>query len=239
MPLVGRRIVVTRAADQAGALVELINERGGDPVVVPLVAVVPVASGLAELRRWSPREAEWLVVTSPNAAEAYRSVHDGAPAHVAAVGMSTAAALRVRGIEVDLVPDTQRAVALAHAMRDASPPSSALVVQSTDATPDLVDTLRAAGWSVTAIGTHRPVPVQPTGVMRREALSADAVLFASGSAARAWVAVFGTETPDVVVAMGPQTADAASDAGLTVTAVADDSSLVGLVHALERVWGDR
>jgi len=106
------------------------------------------------------------------------------------------------------------------------------VVQSTDATPDLVDTLRAAGWSVTAIGTHRPVPVQPTGVMRREALSADAVLFASGSAARGWAQVFGSTSPAVAIAIGDKTASAARDAGLSVTAVATDHSLAGLVATL-------
>ena len=101
-PLAGRRIVVTRAADQAGVLADMISQRGGEAVVVPLVAVVPIASGLSELRRCSPDEVEWLVVTSPNAADAYLSVHARVPAHVAAVGESTAAVLRERGVEVDL-----------------------------------------------------------------------------------------------------------------------------------------
>ncbi|MFZ9627836.1 MAG: uroporphyrinogen-III synthase [Ilumatobacteraceae bacterium] len=238
-PLAGRRIVVTRAADQAGALVDLVGQRGGEPVVVPLVAVVPVASGLAELRRLAPDDFDWLVVTSPNGVDAYVSVHDRAPAHVAAVGTTTAEALRARRVEVDLVPAEQRASALAHALIATVPAATALVVQSAEAAPDLVDALRGAGWSVTAVATHRPVPVQPTGVMRRDALGADAVLFASGSAARAWAAAFGTETPPVVVAMGPSTAEAARAVGIEVTSVADDSSLAGMLDTLERVLGDR
>lgn len=238
-PLVGRRIVVTRASDQAGALAGLVSDRGGEAVVVPLVAIVPVAAGIAELRRWSPSDSEWLVVTSPNGVDAYLSVHATTPSRVAAVGTATAQVLRARGIEVALVPDVQRGAALAGALVAAHAPTTALVVQSAEAAPDVVDGLRAAGWSVTAIATHRAVPVQPTAVMRRSALSADAVLFASGSAARAWAEAFGTEVPPVVVAMGPQTAAAARDAGLDVTAVADESSLVGLVATLERVLTDR
>jgi uroporphyrinogen-III synthase len=61
---------------------------------------------------------------------------------------------------------------------------------------------------------------------------ADAVLFASGSAARGWVEVFGTDAPPVVVAIGPETAAATERAGVRVTAVARDHSLAGLVLAL-------
>ena len=66
------------------------------------------------------------------------------------------------------------------------------------------------------------------------ALSADAVLFASGSAARAWVDVFGDTTPPIVVAMGPRTAAAVTDAGLKVSLVAADHSLPGMVASLEQ-----
>jgi uroporphyrinogen-III synthase len=64
-------------------------------------------------------------------------------------------------------------------------------------------------------------------------LAADAVLFASGSAVRAWVAAFGTSTPPLVVAIGPQTASAAQLVGLKVDLIAADHSLQGLVNSLE------
>ena len=62
---------------------------------------------------------------------------------------------------------------------------------------------------MTAIQPYRSVARQPTAREQLAALSADVVLFAAGSAARAWVEIFGTTTPPIVVAMGPQTAAAA------------------------------
>jgi len=75
--------------------------------------------------------------------------------------------------------------------------------------------------------------VPPAGV-QLAALAADAVLFASGSAARAWAAVFGDAAPPVSVAIGPNTAAAAAAAGLKISLVAADHSLSGMVAALER-----
>lgn len=89
------------------------------------------------------------------------------------------------------------------------------------------------GWQVTTISPYRSVPARVTAGQQLAALAADAVLFASGSAARAWVAVFGHTTPPVVVAIGPQTA-AIERAGLKVAIVAADHSLPGLVAALQR-----
>jgi uroporphyrinogen-III synthase len=83
------------------------------------------------------------------------------------------------------------------------------------------------------VAPYRTVPAQPTAGAQLAALSADAVLFASGSAVRAWVAVFGTATPPLTVAIGPQTAAAAAALDLKVDLVAADHSLSGMVAALE------
>jgi uroporphyrinogen-III synthase len=82
------------------------------------------------------------------------------------------------------------------------------------------------------VAPYRSVAVRPEADRQRTALSADAVLFASGSAARAWAEAFGYRTPPIVVAIGPQTAVAAQQAGLKVTLIAADHSVKGMVDAL-------
>ena len=112
-----------------------------------------------------------------------------------------------------LVPLDQRAEGLLAELPPPPPPpraGSALVVQAVDAAPTLVAGLVARGWRVSASRRTAVSARQPSAREQLGALSADAVLFASGSAARAWVEVFGTTTPPVVVAMGPQTAVAAA-----------------------------
>lgn len=233
--LVGRRVVVTRAAEQADALADLLRSRGAVPVVAPLVSVAPVESGVAELAAVVPSDHDWLVVTSPNGARAWGSVHRTWPRRIAAVGTSTADALRGLGADVHLVPEVQRAEGLVSAFDEAPPQGgSVLLVQAADAEPTAAAGLRALGWRVRAIAPYRTVPALPTAGEQLAALSADAVLFASGSAARAWVQVFGTSGPPIVVAMGPSTAVAAEAVGLKVSLVAADHSLSGMVDALER-----
>lgn len=232
-PLEGRRVVVTRAAGQADTLASLLRERGAVPVVVPLIDIEPVPAQAAALAALQPTDFDWLVVSSPNGAEAYVAAHgDRAPERVAAVGRVTARTLQDGGVEAALVPATQSAEGL---LAEApAGPSRTLVVQAVDAEPTLAQGLAAAGHTVTVVTPYRTVPARPTAGQQLAALSADAVLFASGSAARAWVAVFGDSTPPVVVAIGPQTAAAARVAGLKITVVATDHSLPGLVSALER-----
>lgn len=232
LPLAGRRVVVTRAADQADELADLLRGRGAVPVVVPLIEIAAEPAGIAALATLDTAAFDLLVVTSPNAAAAFLTAARPAPAAVAAVGTATAAALRDGGVPVTMIPRHQRATGLLEELPPG--PGRVLVVQAAGAEATLADGLRAKGYEVVAVAAHRAVPARPTAAVQLAALAADAVLFASGSAARAWVDVFGDSTPPVVVAIGPQTAEAAHAAGLKVTLVAADHSVSGLVSALER-----
>lgn len=234
-PLAGRRVVVTRALDQADGLADLLRERGAVPVLVPLVQIVDVDDEVARLRTLRPSEFTWLVVTSPNGARSYARVHPSAPPQVAAVGTATAAALAEHGLPVTLVPAVQRGEGLVGEFPDApAAGGSVLLVHAVDAEPTVADGLRARGWLVTAVTPYRSVSARPTPGEFLAALAADAVLFASGSAASFWVRIFGTSAPPLVVAIGPRTATATRGFGLKVDLVATDHSMKGLVDALER-----
>jgi uroporphyrinogen-III synthase len=242
--LAGRRVVVTRAAEQADELVDLLRTAGAVPVVVPLIEIVAEPAAATELAALDIDGFEWLVVTSPNGAQAYASARRqspsaeidadpvAAPPCVAAVGTTTAAALASVGVVASLVPAVQRATGLLAEFPAGT--GRVLLVQAVAAEPTLADGLAALGWQVTAVCPYRSRPAHPTAGQQLAALSADAVLFASGSSARAWVEVFGTTTPPIVVAIGPQTARAVVQAGLKVALVAADHSVPGLVAELER-----
>lgn len=228
--LAGRRVVVTRAAEQAGELVALLERVGATAVVVPLVEIVRESAAVDALSALNPAEFDWLVVTSPNGARAYLAMHSSAPLNVAAVGATTAAALGAGGLNVTLVPGDQSADGLLAVFPSGN--GRVLLVQAVDAQPTMAAGLRRSGWNVTGISPYRSAPAHLTTGQQLAAMSADAVLFTSGSAARAWVGVFGQTTPPIVVAIGPQTALAVEQAGLKVSLVAADHSLPGLVAAL-------
>jgi len=231
--IAGRRVVVTRASEQVDGLAGLLVDEGAVPVVVPLIEIVDVPEGMTELAALAPSSFDWLVVSSPNGARRWLTVHGSvSPTHVAAVGATTSSTLHEAGVSVTVVPAVQSAEGLLAEFPTGS--GRVLVVQAVDAAPTMVDGLRSRGWQVTAVAPYRSVAARPTAAQQLAALSADAVLLASGSAARAWVASFGDAAPPVVVAIGPQTAAAARAAGLHVTSVAADHSLRGLIDELRR-----
>jgi uroporphyrinogen-III synthase len=234
----GRRVVVTRAAEQADDLADVLRAAGAEPVVVPLIEIVAEPAAAQELADLDVRSFEWLVVTSPNGARAYAAARaagagvSATPPNVAAVGATTAAALAAAGVVATLVPAVQRAAGLLAELPAGT--GRVLLVQAVAAEPTLADGLAAKGWQVTVSCPYRSRPAHPDAGLQLAALAADAVLFASGSAARAWVDVFGTTTPPIIVAIGPQTARTVAQAGLKVTLVASDHSVPGLVAELER-----
>ncbi|MCU1394731.1 MAG: hemD [Ilumatobacteraceae bacterium] len=229
--LAGRTIVVTRAAAQAGPLVERLHALGAEAIVVPLIEITEPSDGGAALaiELAALDTYHWLVVTSPNGAERVRDALAAAPptVRVAAVGTATAAAL---GRAPDLVPAVQTAVGLAAELP--AGPGRVLVAQAEDAEPTLAAAATEKGWEVHVAAAYRTVAVVPDAALTASVMAADAVLFASGSAVRSWVASFGTATPSVVAVIGPATADVARDTALKVHVVATDNSLDGLVVAV-------
>lgn len=228
--LTGRTVVTTR--DSPGRLDQLLAERGALVLHAPLIRIEPGEpgwdTGLARLLTG----AAWLVVTSQHGARAAEGLV-GAEPRLAAVGTRTAEALaEAAGRPVDLVPDRQTAADLADAFPVAAAGELAVVLQGDLAGPALVEGLRAKGYTVVARTAYRTLPESPDRAIRGLVVRADAVTFASGSAARAWVAALGPDTPRVVVAIGPTTAAAVEAAGIHVTHVAATADLVGLADAV-------
>jgi len=67
--LAGKRVVVTRAADQADELDDLLRSRGAEPLPYPCIAIAPPADTGpldAALRGLAAGEFDWLALTSRN-----------------------------------------------------------------------------------------------------------------------------------------------------------------------------
>jgi uroporphyrinogen-III synthase len=234
-PLTGCRVLVTR--ERPGELRRLLADAGATVLHVPLIEVTEpdddgaaLAAALADLARF-----DWLVATSaPGAERVAAAARRTQGVRLAAVGTTTARVLaEASGRPVDVVPAVQHADALADALLAAtSSPERFLLAQADRAAPLLAQRLRGAGHDVTAVVAYRtrlrrPDPGAVAG--------ADALLLASGSAVEAWVEAMGTQTPPIVVAIGPMTAAVADRLGLKVTGVAADHSLDGLVAELARI----
>jgi uroporphyrinogen-III synthase len=203
------RIVVTRARDQAGPLVERLRELGHEVEVCPLIEIEPLGPEEVEVAGY-----DWVILTSANAARELASRMRGRPARVAAIGRATADAWPGR---VDLVPavSTQEGL-LAELPR---PTGKVLFAGAEGARRLIVDELGA-----------ELVPLYRTNELRPERFpEAGLVVLASPSAARAYAAL---AQPAPVVSIGPETTAAAERAGLAVAAEARTHDVDGLVEAV-------
>lgn len=228
-PLARRHVVTTR--NERGRLDSLLAAAGADVIHVPLIRIIDAVEGpdrLAAATRGLD-DGDWLVVTSRHGASRVAAVAARRPGlRLAAVGRSSAAELeRACGRPVDVVPKRQTAADLAEALLPG--PARAVVAQGDLADDTLTAGLVAIGYDVTAVTVYRTELRQPSLRQRLAVSGADAVAFASGSAAAAWAQTIGTETPPVVAVIGQTTADVASASGLKATHVASDHDLEGLV----------
>jgi uroporphyrinogen III methyltransferase/synthase len=206
---------------------------------------------------------DWLVFTSANAVSAFMDAFEditgrvltagpGRPtrARIAAVGPATAAALRSRSIDPDLVPDAFNAEALADAL--ARPVAGAagmrvLFPRAEAARRELAATLRERGAVVDEIPLYRTsaAPIDPEE-LQKLAPGVDAITFMSGSAVRAFhdlgaanPALAAAAQGALIACIGPSTAEAARECGLPVHVVPDDHTAAGLVDALEKRFARR
>jgi uroporphyrinogen III methyltransferase/synthase len=209
------RVVVTRAADQAGPLAERLRRLGADVVLCPLVRVEPIAGEPIDASAY-----DWVVVTSPNGARELARRGLAPPRRLAAVGPGTAEALRERGLEPDLVARTSTQEGLLAELP--RPAGRVLLAAAEGARRLLVDELGADFLPLYRTVELRPAR-QPEGEL---------AVLASPSAARA-LAATGARMP--AVSIGPQTTEAARAAGLAVAAEAETHDLDGLVAAVERL----
>ncbi|MGD9031661.1 MAG: uroporphyrinogen-III C-methyltransferase, partial [Desulfobacteraceae bacterium] len=125
-PLFGKRIVVTRAREQASGFLAHLNALGAACIEFPTIQVVPPKS-------WDPLDRavmrleryQWLLFTSVNGVKYFfkrledlgldmRELRD---MKVGAIGPKTAEAVYKKGIRPDLVPEEYRAEAVVEAFK--------------------------------------------------------------------------------------------------------------------------
>jgi uroporphyrinogen III methyltransferase/synthase len=263
-PLFGRRVVVTRAAGQAGGLVHLLTAKGADAVAFPCLEFAPadlkdqqaLDRALANVEAFAG-----VIVSSPNGVEALvaglsRAGLDArvfAGKLVAAIGTGTAEALIQRGLRPDLIPDQARSEGLIETLRARGLLGARWLQLRADEGRELLPAaIEKAGGELELIVGYRTVRPRVSTLLLSSLLPVerggegfDAITFASGRTARHFLEIFGEAHGDVlarevlaqakVVAIGPVTAAAIEALGVRVDAVADEQSEQGLADAVARV----
>jgi len=255
-PLAGRRIVVTRAREQAGELARALQALGAEVLAVPTIRIVPLAD-LTALRTalTGPAGYDWIVFTSQNTVHVVcdrlpewgLAARDLARMAVAAIGPATAQALARYGVTPDLVPPKYVAEAVVAAVVARGPVHSKrfLVPRAREARDALPEGLRARGAVVDVIPVYETVQAAEDGSALAAQLvggTIDVVTLTSSSTVRGFVDLVGraaaTSGRFTVAVIGPVTAASARALGLPVAIEAEDYTVGGLVAALVRYYGE-
>jgi len=250
--LEGRRIVITRAREQAGDLARALEAHGAAVVVAPVIRIEPLPqlgplrAALAGLSAY-----RWVVFTSQNAVQIVFDrllawglgprAFAGTP--VAAIGTATGEALTQRGVVPALVPDEFVGEALADALgaRGGLAGSRVLIPSAEDARDALATGLKEHGAVVDVVPVYRTVRADTDLTELAAELvggEVDAVTFTASSTVRAFVDLVGrraaTSGRFAAVVIGPVTGRTARELGLADVIEAEPHTVTGLVDALVR-----
>ena len=253
-PLFGRRIIVTRSREQAGELVEMLEERGAVAITAPTIRIAPPHDD-TELREACAAVSsfDWIVFTSANAVDRFigqllvsGDVRDLKGVGICTVGPSTATRFQQYGIRVDLTPAEYRGEAVLDALKAAGAVKGKklLLPRADIAREVLADELREAGADVTEVVAYRTTLAEPErgpdhdiyGMLLEGKI--DAVTFTSASTVRNFLQIYGEDQAadllrgTVVAAIGPVTAEAAQQLGINITVMPQRYTIPDLVDAL-------
>jgi uroporphyrinogen III methyltransferase/synthase len=191
-PLFGKRIVITRAADQAAEFARLLEEAGAEVIAFPTIQIMPP-------KTWAPVDEslrrigqyDWLLFTSVNGVRSFFNrmtalgidIRDLHGIRIGAIGPKTSARLSGFGLKVDAFPDEYRAEALADVIGEVKG-AQVLLARAQDARDVLPKTLEARGAAVTIATVYRTIKRrQAVGDLKRLLLEegVDAITFTSSS----------------------------------------------------------
>ena len=252
--LSGRRVVITRTRDQAGALREMLEGRGAVVLELPLIEIQLQNDTVP-----APEGTDLLVFTSANGVRAFVDLlaRQGAdPARwralpAAVIGPGTARAAVELGFNVAITAEQSVAEAFLAALQNRLAElqgKQLVVIQGAQARDTLCEGLRQAGARVirvTPYQTCRRTAVTETEAAMLEAFRPEGVAFTSASTARAYAGAIPAELRKRLEAwgarylsIGPQTTRAAEAAGLPIAGTAKRYDLEGLTGILEELFCD-
>jgi uroporphyrinogen III methyltransferase/synthase len=245
LPLFGKRIVVTRASEQAGALASRLSALGAGVVELPTIEIRPPADpapldrAIAQLDTY-----DWLIFTSANGVRFFLDRLDAGEndlrklrAKICAIGPATRAAVEALHLKVDLMGKEYVAEGMLEAFAAHDLAGKRILLPRAAVARDLVPAgLARRGARVDVVEAYRTVPPEHLAAQAREVLESrpDCVTFTSSSTVRNLLLAAGAEALRgiAVASIGPITTLTARQLGVEVATQAKVFTVDGLVAAV-------
>lgn len=256
-PLFGKRIIITRAREQASDFMVLLNSLGAECVAFPTIKIIPPETWDRLDRSIHSLEGyQWILFTSLNGVKFFfqrlealgRDVRDLKGIKIGAIGPKTAQAVKEKGIRLDLVPDEYRAEAVVeelkkHGVKDLR----ILLPRAAKAREILPQELDKMGATVDVVEAYRTVKPESGKARIQEMLEKGKihmVTFTSSSTVTNFLEMFNKDSQqlnklmdDVAVAcIGPITARTAEEKGLKVNLTPEAYTIESLTNAIVKYF---
>jgi len=252
-PLFGRRIVVTRAREQASSFLAGLSQLGAECIEFPTIEIIPPESW-RELDKTihSLEDYQWLLFTSVNGVKYFfqrletleKDVRDLKGIKIGAIGPKTAEAIHKKGIRPDMVPDEYRAEAMVEAFKRLETEALRILLpRAAQAREILSQELEKMGARVDVVEAYRTVTPDGDRDRIKEMLERgeiNMITFTSSSTVKNLVEMF--EPGDdqfqrwmknvAVACIGPITAQTAEEKGLSVSLIPAEYTIEALTNAI-------
>ena len=250
--LCGKKIIVTRAAEQAGEFSAKLAARGATVLECPTIKLVePESWQLLDLAIRCLAGYDWVVLTSANAARYFFQRMEAlgvdaralAGCRICAVGPKTADEIRRHGIRPDLVPTDYKAEGVVDEFSRLDMQNARVLFPRADKARDVIpQELKRMGAHVDSPVAYRnvfPERLPPETLFALEKRSVDCITFTSSSTVQNLAAMLGEEMMldmlkgVVVASIGPITSKSCRELGLKVDIEPKSYTMESLAEALE------
>jgi uroporphyrinogen III methyltransferase/synthase len=249
LPLFGKRVVVTRAREQADTLAALLGALGAGVIELPTIEIRP-PSDSAPLERAIARleTYDWLIFTSANGVRFFLDRLDGSQhdlrklrARICAIGPATRSAVEALHLKVDLMGKEYVAESLLESFAAHDLAGKRVLLPRAAVARDLVPVeLTRRGALVDVVEAYRTVAPEHLAERVHEvlALRPNCITFTSSSTVRNLVEACGAEALRgiPVASIGPITTETARSLGVEVAAQAKIFTVEGLVDAVTGLY---
>ncbi len=240
LPLFGKKIVVTRAHDQASGLSHKLHAFGATVTEYPVIEIAaPEDTSAIDAAIAHLADYDWLIFTSVNGVKYFVDRLDASPtdlrslrAKLCAIGPATKAALEAMHLKVDVLPKEYVAESLVEAFARIPLEGKRILLPRAAVARDVVPIeLTKRGAIVEVVEAYRTrQPEAPKNLN----LDADWLTFTSSSTVKNFIAMAGL-TPFAkarVASIGPVTSETLRAHGQTVHVEAQPHTMDGLLEAI-------
>ncbi|MBI5418139.1 uroporphyrinogen-III C-methyltransferase [Candidatus Poribacteria bacterium] len=259
-PLFGKKIVITRAQDQAGEFAEELEKEGAEVIEFPTIEIIPAKDykeldeALENINKYN-----WIIFTSVNGVKYFfdrlkskkKDIRILSNVKLCAIGPKTSEELEKKGLNVDYVPSEYKAEGIIAGFEKMESVKNLkiLLPRAALAREILPEKMKELGAHIDVITVYETIlPSANTEYLKEKLINKeiDLITFTSSSTVNNFVEIFIRENIKIIdllktckiAAIGPITKDTAQKIGLKIDFVPEKYTIKDFIKEIKNFYKD-